>query len=731
MNRVAHRLARGRRLGFGLLVTGISLGAGLLVAASAELKPQPYDRLITRTIARLVADEHLSKHALNGEISERTFLTYLKTLDPMKVYFMQSDIDEFSKQKTTLADSIKRGDVSFAYDVYSRFLQRVDQRVALIDSILAKPMDLHVDEDLMTDPKLTVYAKTDDEMRDKWRRRIKFDELAKIADKAEDAKKPATADGKTASGADSHATSNHHASDSTGTPEERISKRYHSFAKRMHQTTPDELLERYLTAFTSSFDPHTSYMSASTLDDFDINMRLQLEGIGAALKYELDDGCTKVSQLIPGGPAEKDGRLKPEDKVIGVGQGLNGEIVDVADLPLKEVVNLIRGKAGSVVRIKVQPTIGGEPKIVDITRASIELKDAEARSEVFEEGHKADGTPYKIGVIDLPSFYMDMKGAQLGVNDYRSTTRDVQRLLDDFKTKGVDAVVIDLRRNGGGSLVEAVSLTGLFIDEGTVVQVKDHDGRVQQYPDLDKGVAWGGPLVVLQSKFSASASEIFAGAIQDYGRGIIVGDRTSHGKGTVQQLLDVGAPIFSGGSNAPKLGALKITIQQFYRPNGDSTQNRGVVSDIELPSMTSHFDVGESDLDYATKFDHIDPAKYVKANSVNKALIDELRERSIHRVHDSEDFQKLEKQIDRYVQLKERKTVPLDEDKFLAERAELNTEREEEKQFEQLDEQNRPVVNRDFYFNEALAITLDYLQLNGHASPNGVASGRRAVPSVP
>jgi carboxyl-terminal processing protease len=304
-------------------------------------------------------------------------------------------------------------------------------------------------------------------------------------------------------------------------------------------------------------------------------------------------------------------------------------------------------------------------------------------------------------------------------------------LLDDFRTKGVDAVILDLRRNGGGSLVEAVSLTGLFIDEGPVVQVKDHDGRVQQIPDTDRGVAWGGPLVVLQSKFSASASEIFAGAIQDYGRGIVVGDRTSHGKGTVQQLLDVGAPLFAGGSNAPQLGALKITIQQFYRPNGDSTQNRGVVSDIELPSMTSHFDVGESDLDYATKFDHIDPAKYVKANMVDKALIDELRERSIHRVHDSDDFKKLEKHIDRYVQLKERKSVPLNEEKFLAERAELNTEREEEKQFEQLDEQNRPVVNRDFYFNEALAIALDYLQLNGHASPNGVASGRRAIPSVP
>ena len=397
--------------------------------------------------------------------------------------------------------------------------------------------------------------------------------------------------------------------------------------------------------------------------------------------------------------------------MIGVGQGTGGEFTDVADMNLNEVVDLIRGKAGSVVRLKVKSATGAT-KVVDITRASIELKDQEARSEIFEEGHKPNGQPYKIGVIDLPSFYMDMNGARQGLADYKSTTRDVQRLLNDFNTKGVDAVILDLRRNGGGSLVEAVSLTGLFIDEGTVVQVKDSSGRIQKYDDNDRGVAWAGPLVVLQSKFSASASEIFAGAIQDYNRGLVVGDRTSHGKGTVQQLMDVSQAFFGNIPNAQPMGALKITIQQFYRPDGDSTQNRGVVSDIELPSLTTHLDVGESDLDYALKFDHIKPANYTPTNMVDPSLVDELKKNSAQRVQNSPEFQKHEKEIAEYVKLKDRKTVPLNEEKFLKERADLNTEKEEEKQFEDLDNPNRPVVKRDYYFDEAINITLDYLQLS-------------------
>ncbi|HTQ38930.1 MAG TPA: carboxy terminal-processing peptidase [Pirellulales bacterium] len=708
MNRATYGLVHYRRLLITGLLAGMTVWAGGWIARAATQGPTPlaYDRQISRAVARLLVDDHLSKQPLNEEMSKRAFATYLKMLDPMKVYFTQADVDEFSKYEDTMGDMIKKGDVSFAYTVFDRFLQRVDQRLLLVDELLSKPMDFTVDEDMKTDPKQLTYAKDDAEIRDKWQKRLKFDLLSKKADKVADQ--------------EAH---------------DKVERRYHSFAKRMHQTTSDELLERYLTALTTSFDPHTDYMSPKTLENFDINMRLQLEGIGAALEFELEEGCTKVSRLIPGGPAEKDGRLKPEDRVIGVGQGTDGEIVDVADLDLNDVVDLIRGKAGTVVRLKVQAATGGTPRIIDITRASIELKDEEARSEIFHteapnpnqpkpsseemaksliietDVHKPNGQPYKIGVIDLPSFYMDMKGAKLGLNDYRSTTRDTQKILDDFNAKGVDAVVLDLRRNGGGSLVEAVSLTGLFIDEGPVVQVKDSDGRVQHYDDTDKGVAWAGPLVVLQSKFSASASEIFAGAIQDYGRGIIVGDKTSHGKGTVQSLLDVSGPFFANLPNPPQLGALKITIQQFYRPDGDSTQNRGVVSDIELPSLTTHFDVGETDLDFALPFDKISPAEYTKVNMVDSGLLDQLRARSAERIQGSEDFQKLDKKIKNYVVQKDRKTVPLNEEKFLAERAALNTEEEEEKQLEQMDDPNRPVVKRDFYFNEVLAITLDYLQL--------------------
>jgi len=692
----------------GILTAGL-LATGLVTQATrAALAPDRSDGRISKAVARFLADEHLSKAPLNEEMSRRTFTTFMKMLDPMKVYFLQSDVDEFAKQQNVLADQIRSGNTTFAYTVFERFLQRVDDRVKTVDQLLLQTPDFTVDEELATDPKLTTYAKDESEARDKWRKRIKYDLLVKKADAAGLKDDVASAAKDPRKGT---AKWNQDLQKKDVPPEERISHRYHSFAKRMHQTKAEELLERYLTALTSSFDPHTSYMSPSTLDNFDIQMRLSLEGIGAALEYELEDGTTKVSRLIPGGPAEKDGRLKPEDRIIGVGQGTSGEIVDVADMTLNDVVDLIRGKAGSVVRMKVQPATGGESKEITITRASIELKDQEARSEIFEEGRKPNGQPYKIGVIDLPSFYMDMNGARAGLSDYRSTTRDMKRLLDDFNNKGVDLVILDLRRNGGGSLVEAVSLTGLFIDEGTVVQVKDSSGRVQQYDDTERGVSWGGPLVVLQSKFSASASEIFAGAIQDYGRGLVIGDRTSHGKGTVQQLMDVSRAYFNV-PNATPMGALKITIQQFYRPNGDSTQNRGVVSDIELPSLTTHLDVGEGDLDYALKFDHIDKASYNKVNMVDPKVLDDLRSRSSQRIHDSADFQKLEKEIGRYVELKERKSVPLAEDKFMAERAELNTEKEEEKQFEQLDDPNSPVVKRDFYFNEAINIGLDYLQLN-------------------
>ena len=296
----------------------------------------------------------------------------------------------------------------------------------------------------------------------------------------------------------------------------------------MHQFSSDDLLEMYLSAITTAYDPHTTYMSPSSLENFHISMKLKLEGIGAALM--MNDGYTVVTKVIPGGAADKNGKLQPEDRIVSVGQGTDGEMVDVVDMNLNDVVKMIRGKAGTVVRLGVKPAGGNEVEIVKITRAKIELKDSEARSEVIPFGKKPDGSSYEIGVIDLPSFYMDMSAARKGLTDFKSTTRDVRRILEDFKSKGVDAVVLDLTRNGGGSLTEAINLTGLFIDRGPVVQVKDSDARVQHYDDTESGMVWDGPLVVMTSKFSASASEILAGAIQDYGRGIIIGDVATHGK---------------------------------------------------------------------------------------------------------------------------------------------------------------------------------------------------------
>jgi carboxyl-terminal processing protease len=321
-----------------------------------------------------------------------------------------------------------------------------------------------------------------------------------------------------------------------------------------------------------------------------------------------------------------------------------------------------------------------------------------------------------VGVINLPSFYMDMDGARRGDPNYKSTTRDVRKILDDFKKQEVDAVVMDLRTNGGGSLSEAISLTGLFLKDGPVVQVKDSDGRIQAYEDHHAGIPWGGPLVVVISKFSASASEIFAGAIQDYGRGLIVGDKSTHGKGTVQSLLNLGEQLFRI-ANPPKMGELKITIQQFYRPGGDSTQLRGVLSDIELPSLSTHLDVGEADLDYPLTFDKVAAQPFAKFDQVSPSVVDQLKRLSAKRCAASEKFQKVDRNISRYLQQKAKKTVTLNEAKFLKERAEMNADKEEEKAIEKL-AGNDAGIDRDYYLDEVLSITSDYMKQTQVAKAN-------------
>lgn len=649
--------------------------------AAALVAPRTTDRQITKAVTMLVGGQHLSKHKLDDEISQRALEQFEKKLDAMKFYFYQSDIDNFAKSRHDLDDMVGAGDVSFAYTVFNVFLKRIDERLVTVDELLAENLDFTVDETLITDPDKLTYAKTPAEAKDRWRKRIKYDLLTLKNDK-------------TLKGED---------------PKARLKRRYANFARRMHQTDADELLEMFLTSVTGSYDPHTTFMSPSSLENFRILMTLNLDGIGAQLEDR--DGYTVLNKVIPGGAAEKSGQLKAEDRIVSVGQGETGEMVDVVEMKLNDVVSKIRGKAGTVVRLGVIPGAGGETKIVRIVRAKIELKDSEARGVIFEEGKKQDGSPFKIGVIDLPSFYMDMEGAREGIADFKSSTRDVKKLLDDFKSKGVDVVMLDLRRNGGGSLTEAISLTGLFIDEGPVVQVKDPNGRVQIYDDMDAGVYWKGPLVVLESKFSASASEILAGAIQDYQRGLIIGDSTSHGKGTVQSLLDLGETMFRVG-NPPNLGALKLTMQQFYRPNGESTQRRGVLADVVLPSITDHMDVSEADLDHAIAFDKIPTAKFDTLNQVNPGLVKRLSAESAARREKSEDFNKLQSNITKYIEQKTKKEIPLNEAKFMARRAELDSDKEDQKIDEKLNDSSK-VVDRDFYFNECIGITLDYLRSLG------------------
>jgi carboxyl-terminal processing protease len=665
------------------------------VAAGAP-QPGPNDRHIAVAVRRHLEREHFLRRPIDDGIARLWFDAFIESLDPWKLYFLESDIDAFRARRDTLDDDVKRGDVSFAYDVLNRFLQRVDQRLPVIQNLIDTAHDFTRPESIVTDRKQTQWAKTDAELEDTWRRRIKYDLLVqKMEETPPDEAK------------------------------DKLRRRYASFAKRMHQMTADELLEIYLSSLTASFDPHTSFMSPGTLENFEIGMRLQLDGIGAQLKSE--DGYTTIVELTPGGAADRDGRLKAKDRVVGVGQGREGEIVDTVDMNLNEVVKLIRGKRGTVVRLKVMPVGDTAPKVYDITRDKIELKDAEARGEVIEHGKKADGSPYRIGVINLPSFYMDMAGAQQGQANFKSSTRDTERLLADFRQQGVDCVVLDLRNNGGGSLPEAIKLTGLFIDRGPVVQIKDADAQVRPYDDVDPGVIWDGPLVVLTNKFSASASEILAGAIQDYGRGLIVGDDATHGKGTVQSLLDLGRQLFQRFDNAPSLGAIKITMQQFYRPSGASTQLEGVKSDIVLPSITTHLPVGESDLDHAIPFDRVPAARYKAESRVTAPVVESLRQRSAARVAAAEKFQDLAGDISRYQKRKDEKTISLVETEFEKQWNEGKAaEKEEEERLEKSEFSKRPVVDRDYYFDEAMNVVVDYLQSLAGAA--GIAEAAQVTP---
>jgi carboxyl-terminal processing protease len=466
---------------------------------------------------------------------------------------------------------------------------------------------------------------------------------------------------------------------------------------------------------THCLDPHSAYMSPQTLNEFDTTMKLRLEGIGARLKYE--DGYTVVEEVIQGGAAAADKRLVKGDRIIGVSADAVADFVDVVEMKLSRVVEMIRGKKGTKVRLQVLKESGGIEEY-ELTRTEVKITEDEVKGKVINSADWIPGQTTRLGVLRIPSFYRDFQGANEG-GDFKSTSRDVKVVLEEFRRQNVDVLIVDLRWNGGGALQEAIEVSGLFIPKGSVVQVKEPGDSVQTYEDEDPDVYWRRPMVVVCNRFSASASEIFAGAIKDYRRGIVVGDRTTHGKGTVQNVVPVAGRM---SLFAADRGALKLTISKFYRVNGDSTQTRGVVSDVVLPSLLNHRDIGEESMDNALEFDRITRAPYNQYPNVTDALVESLQKKSDTRVQTDEDFVQINKLIARYLERKNEKSISLNESVLRAEEEELKQEKKEEEEAikQTSGSASEDIFPKDFYNKELVNISIDYLQLlsNQQAAKN-------------
>ncbi len=547
--------------------------------------PQNFEKQtkITKIINYLIDKSHFRKVSLDNGFSEKVLDRFVNQLDPAKRFFLQEDIDQFQTIKYEFDNYIRLGALEPAYAIFKIFRARVTQRIEYALHRLNQPFDFTLNEQFLLDTKEAVWAQSEAELRDYWRKRIKNDIInLRLARKADNA-------------------SGHETDD---TILKTLRNRYTHIARRTRQFNADDVFQSFINAYVMTIEPHTSYYSPRGAENFKINMRLSLDGIGAVL--QTDNEYTLVRRIIAGGPADLAGELKSDDRIIGVGQE-NEEIVDIIGWRLDDVVDLIRGPKGSTVTLNILPGehgLNGKPQTITILRNKIRLEEQAAKKRVLRV--ETEQAQAKIGVIDLPSFYRDFDG-KIYDSNYRSTTRDVRKLLTELKDENIDGLIIDIRGNGGGALAEAVELTGLFIPEGPVVQVKNSSGYVQIDRDLDPEIIYDGPLLVLVDRYSASASEIFAGAIQDYNRGLIIGEAT-FGKGTVQHLVALNRYV----SGAEKdLGQIKITIAQFFRINGDSTQHRGVIPDIIWHTSDKKADSGERAFKNAIPWRHIDEASFV------------------------------------------------------------------------------------------------------------------------
>lgn len=593
---------------------------GLMVVAltAQPLCAKSDSEQVGLSVGRLLEEGHYTHHPLDDEISRKLLTGYLEILDFSHLFFTQKDVDAFTKKYATkLDDDILLGNLKPAHEIFDVFQKRVEDRVKKIKELVKQPMDFKTNETVLLSRQKAPWPKDEAEADDLWRKRIENELLQEKL--SEHPIEPGP---------------------------KLVERRYDRMLRNIHEEDDEEQVKLYLDALAQAYDPHSEYLSASDLKNFSINMGLSLVGIGAMLRSE--DGYAKIESLVAGGPAQTSGRLKVGDRITAVAQGAK-DFVDVRDMRLDKVVEQIRGKKGTKVRLLVIPASAADPaerKTVELVRDEIKLKDQEARADIIIKKDR-NGDPVKLGWLTLPSFYADMDSHK------KSTTKDVLALLKRLKREKIQGLIIDLRRNGGGSLEEAISLTGLFFKSGPVVQTKGANERVVISTDPDPGIAYDGPLVALTSRQSASASEIFAAALQDYGRAVIVGDQSTFGKGTVQTILEIGRFTSLLGSRSQEDGALKLTIQKFYRVAGGSTQLHGVTSDIVLPTLTDLPEFGESGLKNALPYDEVPAAKFTKWSDSHSLFLNELRVRSAARVaadpefhYVLEDMERMRKKLD-------------------------------------------------------------------------------------
>jgi carboxyl-terminal processing protease len=684
-----------RALFISLLLLFSPLVATAPQLTEATLAATPEHKRATELISQYLSNYHYKKTLLDNSLSTAILDQYLEELDPNKSFFLQADINAFSIYRQRLDDAILDAELEPAFAIFNVFKTRLDERIELAKRLLGQNTDFDVDENYVLDRSKLPWAANTAELDEIWRKRVKNDVLSLRL---------------------------------TGQPMDKIRetliKRYEGLARHTHQFSADDVYQLFINAYTTSVEPHTAYFSPRASEDFRIRMSLSLEGIGAVLRNENE--YTVVQQVVPGGPADKSGQLHSEDRITSIGEGPSGTMTDVVGWRLENVVGLIRGPKGSRVRLQVLPkgTLpGGATATITLTRDTIQLEEQAAKKSMIE--FPSDKGKTRIGVIELPAFYMDFASRARGDPNYRSTTRDVRRLVSELKQEGVSGIIMDLRGNGGGSLSEATDLTGLFIETGPIVQVKDASGRIDVERDPDPNIAYSGPLAVLVDRQSASASEIYAGAIQDYHRGIIVGEPT-YGKGTVQNLVDLDSV---DDEDNGKLGQLKATIAQFFRVSGSSTQHRGVIPDIPFPNELHSINQGESEMKNALPWAEIKPANFVPAKISTQAIL-ETRSRHEHRIKGDPVFKLLLAEAQSLREIEQSNRVSLLEKQRRAEwdaADQLRRERERRSQVIRqhqtpsgADATQNPSSNKDLQpgdvlLNEAANILRDFITLTQRA----------------